>query len=115
MNGNGQRRNSFVWVKVPIDDQKETMTSIVVEEGDSIDTIKEAIKKKRSNAFASIDASDLELFESEQDIEQEKPPLDPTMEWNPNVTWGTKTQPLIVQVPVQRISESPWSNNKGEC
>jgi hypothetical protein len=35
--------------------------------------------------------------------------LDATMEWNPNVTWGTKTQPLIVQVPV------PRGNNKGEC
>ena len=32
VNGNGQRRNSFVWVKVPIDDQKKAMTSIVVEE-----------------------------------------------------------------------------------
>ena len=115
MNGNGQRRNSFVWVKVPIDDQKETMTSIVVEEGDSIDTIKERIKIKNSPDFDSVSTTRIELFESEQDIEQEKPPLDPTMEWNPNVTWGTKTQPLIVQVPVQRISESPWSNNKGEC
>ena len=46
VNGNGQRRNTFVWVKVPIDDQKETMTSIVVEEGDSIDTIRKAIKRE---------------------------------------------------------------------
>ena len=91
------------------------MTSIVVEEGDSIDIIRKAIKKERSNAFASIDASDIELFESEQDIEQEKPPLDARMEWNPNVTWGTKTQPLIVQVPVNRNSESPRSNYNGEC
>ena len=85
------------------------MTSIVVEEGDSIDTIKRAIKNENSNIFASIDAPQMKLFESEQDIEQEKPPLDATMEWNPKVTWGTKTQPLIVQVPV------PRSNNKGEC
>jgi hypothetical protein len=106
---------AFVWVKVPTYDQHKAKLSVEVKACDSIDTIKEAIKKKRSNAFASIDASDLELFESEQDIEQEKPPLDPTMEWNPNVTWGTKTQPLIVQVPVKRIYESPWSYSNGEC
>jgi hypothetical protein len=106
---------AFLWVKVPIDDQKKTVTSIVVEEGDSIDTIKERIKIKNSPDFDSVSTTRIELFESEQDIEQEKPPLDPTMEWNPNVTWGTKTQPLIVQVPVNRNSESPRSNNNGEC
>ena len=107
---------AFLWVKVPIDDQRKAKLSIQVNEGDFIDTIREAIKKKRSNAFASIDASDLELFESEQDIELKNPPLDAAMEWNPDVTWGTKDAPLFVQVPVHfRNSESPRSNSKGEC
>ena len=106
---------AFVWVKVPIDDQHKAKLSVEVKAGYFIDSIKEAIKKKRSNAFASIDASDLELFESEQDIEQKKPPLDARMKWNSTVTWGTENTPLFVQVPVKRISESPRSNNNGEC
>jgi Crinkler effector protein N-terminal domain len=115
VNGNGQRRNSFLWVKVPIDDQKKTVTSIVVEEGDSIDTIKERIKNKNSNIFASIDAPQMKLFESEQDIEQEKSPLDARMKWNSTVSWGTENTPLFVQVPVNRNSESPRSHTNGEC
>ena len=115
VNGNGKRRNSFLWVKVPIDDQKKTMTSIVVEEGDSIDTIKESIKIKNSPNFDSVSTTRIDLFESVKDIELKKPPLDSTMKWNPTVTWGTENTPLIVQVPANRISETAWSNGNGEC
>jgi hypothetical protein len=106
---------TFLWVKVPIDDQKETMTSIVVEEGDSIDTIRKAIKRETSPDFDSISTTRIELFESEQDMKQKKPSLDARMKWNSTVTWGTENTPLFVQVPVNRNSESPRSNNNGEC
>lgn len=106
----------LVWVEIPLDDQRKTaMTSIVVKEGDFIDTIKQAIKKENSHTFASVDAFEMELFESVEDIQQTKPPLDPTLEWKPYVTWGTAAQPLIAIVPVKRVESSQWSNSNGEC
>lgn len=107
----------FVWVEVPIDpndDKEKTMTSIVVEEGDFIDTIKEAIKIKCSPEFDSVSTTRIELFKSEQDVKDKKP-LDPRTKWNSTVTtWGTDKKPLFVKALVKRISESPQSGSKGK-
>ena len=106
---------AFVWVKVPIDDELSELTKVNINIEDDIIDIKKAIKNENSNIFASIDAPQMKLFESEQDMKQKKLPLDARMKWNSTVTWGTENAPLFVQVPVNRNSESPRSNNNGEC
>ena len=116
VNGSGSAK--FVYYQVYVDKttlSQVTKVKVDIEDEVDVDSIKDAIKTRSSPEFDSVPIQRIELFESEEDIEQEKPPLDARMEWNPNVTWGTKTQPLIVQVPVKRISESPRSNNNGEC
>ena len=78
------------------------------------DTIKKAIKKESSNIFATIDAPQMELFESLEDIQQEKP-LNALEKWNSTVTWGTENAPLFVPISVKHVNDTPWSHSNGEC
>ena len=107
-------KSLFVHYTVSIDGQQSRKTKIKVNEGDNIDSIIEGIKAKNDILLASVDVLQIELFTS---AETEKP-LDAFEEWNPNVSWGTKTQPLIVKVNSMFTSveaKSPWKNNNSEC
>ena len=111
--GTGNDKTKFVYYQLYAD--KTTLgqvSKVNVINGDDIIGIKEAIKKDNSPESDNVPIQKIGLFESVDDIEQRKLPLDGTIEWNPNVTWGTENTPLIVQFWV-RIS--PWSYSNGEC
>ena len=79
---------------------------IEVREGDSVYSIKEKIKEEKKNAYSLFDAHELILSESENLIDvgsfMAGNALLATEEWNHNVSWGTKAQPLIVEDPTIR-------------
>jgi hypothetical protein len=104
------KRKEPTFVYVAIDGMLSQITKIEVIEGNDIDDIKEKIKEKAKNTFASCDAYQIKLFASEDDEE----PLPPTKKWNPNVTWGTETQPLIVHAPKTNTTTGS-SINSGKC
>ena len=87
-------KRHFVFVEIPIGDGKWEQTKIDVNDGDDIDDIRKTIKNENSNLFAATNTVQMKLFTS---ADEEKP-LDAFKEWNPNVTWGTKGQPLFVKV-----------------
>ena len=107
----------FVYYKVLVNDElsQASRVNVNIEDEVLVDTIKEAIKTRSSPEFDSVPIQRIELFESMGDIQQGNDPLDALEMWNSTVTWGTTAKPVIVQVPVKRISESPRSNTKGEC
>ena len=107
----------FVYYKVLVNDElsQASRVNVNIEDVVLVDTIKEAIKTRSSPEFDSVPIQRIELFESMGDIQQGNDPLDALEMWNSTVTWGTTAKPVIVQVPVNRNSESPRSNNNGEC
>jgi hypothetical protein len=105
---------NFVYIEIPINDRKRGMTTVSVEPGNNIDNIRKLIKKENRNIFASIDAIQIELYES---LEQEEP-LNALEKWSPNATWGTQQQPLIVKVNpliASLATTSPWKRSFGKC
>jgi hypothetical protein len=90
-------------VYVVVDGLRAKIMEIEVKVGDSIASIRTKVKNYARNTFASVDAQDLDLFESEQQIDSSSYAkgklLDPLNEWDPNVSWGTKQQPMIVYTP----------------
>ena len=122
------RSTGFVYVAV--DGLLSRTMKIEVTEGEDVLSIKDKIKEKKKNAYASYDADDLVLFKSNETTELDAEstsdeleiPLDPVGkalsaldEWNRNVTWGTKRQPLIVKAnsaTTSVIKVSPWKNSK---
>ena len=121
---------SAAFVYVAVDGLLSRTMKIEVTEGEDVLSIKDKIKEKKKNAYASYDADDLVLFKSNETTELDAEstsdeleiPLDPVGkalsaldEWNRNVTWGTKRQPLIVKVnsaTTSVIKVSPWKNSK---
>lgn len=103
-------------VYVAVDGLVSQILEIEVRDGDSVSSIKDKIKEKAKNTFASLDAYELILFESKETTELDTTkspynsnveiPLDPLGKalsaldkWYPGVKWGTDTQPLIVKTP----------------
>jgi hypothetical protein len=95
----------FLYYTISIDGRQSRILKAKVHKGDDIDSIIDEIKKKGSPDFDSIPAYRIELYES---LEQEEP-LNALEEWYPNVTWGTKQQPLVVKI--NRLETSPWNTN----
>jgi hypothetical protein len=79
---------------------------VKVSVGDEVVDIKKAMKIENSNTFASVDPIQIQLYEFTGSAQ----PLDALEKWNPDVTWGTATQPLIVKIE-RRVAVSPWSNS----
>jgi hypothetical protein len=112
-------QEDFVFCKVLINERESRITKIKVNQGDDIISITKKIKSENSNLFASVDAVQIQLYQSntsaveESEIEnnttllsETAEPLNPVEEWSPKVSWGTKAQPLIVEAP---------QTNSGEC
>ena len=80
---------------------------INVVDGENIFSITLKIKNENTQIFANIDISQIVMYEF---TNQEAPPLHPyVVKWNPNVTWGTADNPLIVNVIPFSIS-APINN-----
>jgi hypothetical protein len=83
-----------VWVDISsVDNVQSQPTKINVRSNDDIDSIKTELKTKCENLLRKIDAPYIMLYESEG-----TEPLDAETEWNPNVPWGTRKKPLIIQI-----------------
>jgi hypothetical protein len=95
---------SFVFYTLSMNGQQSQISTIKVNEGDDIDSIKRGIKVDNSNLCASVPAYRLEAFIS---IDEEEP-LDSLEKWTKTVTWGTPETPLIVKIPMTNI-------NSGKC
>ena len=116
------------FVYVAVDGLRSRIYMVNVKKNEPVHSIREKIKEKSKNSFALYDADKLILFKSEETTEleaespfdnSEKPlnpmgkALNPLDEWNSNVTWGRKEQPLIVKV--NHLNQSPnTTNNNGE-
>jgi hypothetical protein len=104
----------FLYYTISMDGRQSRIMKIKISEGDDIDSIIDEIKKKGSPDFDSIPAYRIELYES---FEQDEP-LNSLEEWYPNVTWGTKQQPLIVKANpliASVATTSPWKRSFGKC
>ena len=98
----------FVVVSIPIGEGtvgERKLTTVDVSDGDDIDDIKTKLKEKCSNVFAATDTVQLKLFTSKD----QKKLLGFKDKWKPNVTWGTKEQPLFVVAP------ETTSSHSGKC
>ena len=92
---NRKKSGFFVYYTVLLDQQqRRSLTKISVKQGDEIDDIKKEIKKDSSNVLASVDAIQLDMFATDEEVE----PLNALETWNPSVSWGTKLRPLMVKV-----------------
>ena len=105
-------------VYVAVDGYMSQAMEIKVCSGNDIDDIKEEIKRKGSPVFDSIAAFEMKVYQSIQqttkqksnDEDTEQPltpalnPMDATTQWDSEVTWGTKKQPLIVRTPQPPIN-----------
>ena len=109
-------------VYVAVDGKMRRIMKINVNSGNEISDIQEKIKAKGRNTFASCDAFQIDLFQSEVQAESEsinattgteatliafETPMNTFEKWNAEVTWGTKKRPLIVY--------TPEAINSGEC
>ena len=93
---------------VAVDGLMSQMLEIKVKQGDSIPTIRKAIKSEGRNTFASYDAFQIKLYQSKEQTETKvTKPMSATTNWNSEVTWGTVEQPLIVY--------TPEAINSGKC
>ena len=109
---NDQKPDLFVYFTLSIDGRKSMiLTKINVKPGDEIDDIRKEIKKENSNVLASVDAGQIELFESNNKEE----PLNALETWNHNVTWGTKQSPLIVKVNPSMVTVNNSVATVGKC
>ena len=86
-------RSFFVYYKVSVDGKLSHVTKINVNIGDEVDDIKKAIKMENSNTFASVDAIQIKISCKLAGIPTA---LNTLTKWDPNVSWGTKANPLIV-------------------
>ena len=116
------RDDSVGSVYVAVDGLRSRLIVVDVKKDEPVHSISKKIKEEAKNSFASYDAHELSLFKSEETTELEAEsqfdnseiPLNPVgkplgalEKWNPRLTWGTETQPLIVKAPT--------TNNSGEC
>ena len=104
------QRNFFVYFTILSDGRQSRITKVKVNEGDDIDSIIDEIKNNNSPDFDDVPAYRIELFESVERTE----PLNALEMWKPNVSWGTKQQPLMVKVNplITRVAAvSPWENS----
>ena len=105
-NSTAGERDGIVYVVV--DGLMSQILEIKVKQGDSIPTIQEKIKSKGSPAFDSVPVFSIHLFLfKKQMVTEFTKPLDATMKWNSEVTWGTVEQPLLVY--------TPKAINSGKC
>jgi hypothetical protein len=107
----GQSEENEGIVYVVVDGYMSQLLEINVKNGDRITAIQKKMKESASITFASCDAVQLKLYQSEQHEESldergeemrlkaVKTPMSGFTTWNSKVTWGTKEQPLIVRRP----------------
>ena len=88
------KSEKLVYYTLSINGQLRRIMKVKVNIRTDIDSIIDEIKKKNNILLSSVDPEQLEIFKSKESSE----PLDALEEWNPNVSWGTKAQPLIVKV-----------------
>ena len=102
--------NRDFFVHLAIESRMSQPLEIKVSEGDNLNKIKERMKIHASPDFDDVPAYRIELFESVERTE----PLNALEMWKPNVSWGTKQQPLMVKVNplITRVAAvSPWENS----
>jgi hypothetical protein len=86
-------------------------SKVKVNIGDEVDDIIKSIKKENRNILDSVDAAQIGLFMSAADNEDAL--LLPWKEWDPNVKWGTKRDPVIADTNLYPSSYKTPGNEKG--